>query len=59
MTPTGDFLSPADLAALLAVPLRTVREWRTQGTGPPAAKIGKHVRYRRRDVDEWIKGRTS
>lgn len=47
-------LSPADLAALLNVPVRSVYRWRSESTGPRGIKVGKHVRYRQADVDAWL-----
>jgi len=46
-------LSARDVAAILAVPERTVRDkWREWGL--PAYRIGKHLRWRERDVYAWI-----
>lgn len=46
-------LSARDVAAILAVPERTVREkWREWGL--PAYRIGKHLRWRERDLHAWI-----
>jgi excisionase family DNA binding protein len=46
-------LSARDVAAILAIPERTVRDkWREWG--PPAYKIGKHLRWRERDLYAWI-----
>jgi excisionase family DNA binding protein len=46
-------LSARDVAAILAIPERTVRDkWREWGL--PAYKIGKHLRWRERDVYAWI-----
>lgn len=42
------------LAELLDVPERTIYSWRQRGEGPPAYRVGKHLRYRRRDVDAWL-----
>ena len=50
-------LSPADLAAYLGIPLGTVYSWRWRGGGPPGFKIGRHVRYRRADVERWLEER--
>lgn len=32
----------------------TLRYWRHQGTGPKSFKLGRRVRYRRADVEQWI-----
>jgi excisionase family DNA binding protein len=50
-------LSPSDLAAYLRVPLQTVYGWRCRGGGPRGYRIGKHVRYRQVDVEEWLASR--
>ena len=46
-------LSARDVAAILAVPDRTVRE-RWKEWGLPAYRIGKHLRWKERDVHAWI-----
>ncbi|MFO7547989.1 MAG: helix-turn-helix domain-containing protein [Acidimicrobiia bacterium] len=38
----------------LGVPVATIYAWRYRREGPPGFKVGKHVRYRWRDVEEWI-----
>jgi excisionase family DNA binding protein len=48
-----EYLTEAELAELLKVSTKTVRTWRKEGTGPPALRFGRGVRYRRRDVDAW------
>jgi len=46
-------LSARDVAAILAVPERTVREkWRDWEL--PAYRIGKHLRWKEREVHAWI-----
>lgn len=50
----GDLLSPEELADYLKVPLATIYSWRSRGVGPLALKIGRHVRYRVDDVQEWL-----
>jgi len=60
--PEGDLsieerlLSPSQLAAYLKVPLTTLYSWRYSGDGPPGFRVGKHVRYRWTDVQEWVQG---
>jgi len=50
----GDYLSPKALADLLDVPVTTVYGWNYKGTGPNAVRIGRHVRYRREDIEAWM-----
>ena len=49
-----ELLSPQDLADYLDVPLSTLYDWRWRGEGPKGFRAGKHIRYRRSDVEEWI-----
>jgi len=50
-----------ELAQALNVSVRTIRRWRSEGTGPPFAKLNdapqSPVRYRLSDVDEWLTSR--
>ncbi len=50
--------SAEDLARFLKVPVATVYQWNHKGTGPRAAKIGKHLRYSAEDVEAWVKERS-
>lgn len=52
-------LTPKDLARDLGgddgeFPVATLAQWRHRGIGPRYLIIGRHVRYRRGDVDAWI-----
>ena len=51
------YLTPDDLSALLCVPLETLYAWRKKRTGPPAFRIGKHLRYDPAAVHAWITDR--
>ncbi len=46
-----------ELAEYLAVPVRTLYTWRYRGAGPPAFRVGRHLRYRWSDVQMWIQQR--
>ncbi len=48
-------LTTQQLAEYLAVPVATLYSWRHAGEGPPGFRVGKHVRYRWGDVDEWVR----
>ena len=50
-------LSIDEVAELLHVPSRTIYAWRASGYGPPAYRLGKHLRFRRDDVDAWLADR--
>ena len=46
-------LTDIDVAARLGVSRFTVRSWRIKGQGPRFMKMGRAVRYRPQDVDEY------
>jgi excisionase family DNA binding protein len=48
-------LSVRELAAYLSVPPSTVYLWRSEGRGPKGFRVGKQVRYRAVDVEEWLR----
>ncbi|MDF1595109.1 MAG: helix-turn-helix domain-containing protein [Acidimicrobiia bacterium] len=50
-------LTAEDLAAFLDVPIKTLYAWRYRGEGPVGFRVGKHVRYRWTDVEQWIRDR--
>ena len=47
-------LGPQALANYLDVPIKTVFAWRYRNIGPRGIRIGRHVRYRKGDVDAWL-----
>ena len=46
-------LTEVDVATRLGVSRFTVRSWRLKGVGPRFLKMGRAVRYRSQDVDEY------
>lgn len=54
MSPLDRLLSPAELAEYLGVPVDTVYAWRYRGTGPRAFRVGRHLRFREADVQQWL-----
>jgi excisionase family DNA binding protein len=58
MTMTERLLSLTDLAEFLSVPVTTLYQWRHRGEGPPGYRIGRHVRYRRAEVEAWLATQT-
>jgi predicted DNA-binding transcriptional regulator AlpA len=53
-----EMLEPPALAAELIIPEATLAQWRYRGVGPAYVKVGKHVRYRRADIDAWLNTQT-
>lgn len=49
-----EFLTIQEFAAEMRVPLATAYGWQAKGTGPRAYKVGRHLRYRREDIDAWL-----
>ena len=47
-------LTAPALAAYLSVPLGTVYAWNYRGVGPSSCHVGRYVRYRRSDVENWL-----
>ena len=47
-------MTPSQVAAFLNMPLATLQTWRANRTGPRGYRVGRHVRYRREDVERWL-----
>lgn len=45
--------TPEEVSAYYGVPLRTLEAWRYRRTGPAWRKVGRHIRYRWEDVEQW------
>ena len=43
-----------DVSEFLGVPIGTLYQWRVRGEGPPAFKIGRHVRFDPDRVRTWL-----
>ena len=50
-------LTVQDLADYLGVPVATLYQWRHRGEGPPGFRVGRYIRYRRSDIQQWIRDR--
>jgi excisionase family DNA binding protein len=50
-------LNVKDLANYLHVPIATIYAWRHRRQGPPGFRVGRHLRYRRSDIEHWIEDR--
>ncbi|MGH8930055.1 MAG: helix-turn-helix transcriptional regulator [Egibacteraceae bacterium] len=54
-----EYLTVKQLAELLQVPVSTVYRWRYLGVGPRGIRVsGRHVRYRRCEVEAFLEERT-
>jgi predicted DNA-binding transcriptional regulator AlpA len=45
---------PIEVAEYLQKPEKTLAEWRSRGLGPRYLTVGRDVRYRWSDVEEWL-----
>lgn len=43
-----------ELSQYLQIPRATIYRWRQDRVGPKAVRVGKHLRWRRTDVDRWL-----
>lgn len=43
-----------DVSAFLTVPVGTLYQWRHRGLGPPAVRLGRHLRYQPAAVRTWL-----
>ncbi|MBI4941871.1 MAG: helix-turn-helix domain-containing protein [Actinobacteria bacterium] len=43
-----------EVAAYLQVPVQTLYTWRVRSKGPLAIKVGRHLRWRSADVEQWL-----
>src|SRR5829696_7532311 len=50
-----DILSIEEVAGMTGVPLSTLRYWRHLDNGPKPFRLGGRIKYRRADVEAWIK----
>ena len=44
-----------DVANFFKVTPDTVREWRRHGYGPPARRVGRHLRWVPQEVADWFR----
>ncbi|WP_343445787.1 helix-turn-helix transcriptional regulator [Micromonospora schwarzwaldensis] len=44
-----------DVSAYLRVPQETLYRWRKVKYGPPAARVGRHLRYESEAVRAWVR----
>jgi excisionase family DNA binding protein len=50
-------LTIVELSEMLGIPVDTLYGWRHRGEGPQGYRIGRHVRYRRAAIEDWLEGR--
>ncbi|MEU0591958.1 helix-turn-helix transcriptional regulator [Streptomyces ardesiacus] len=55
----GPLATPAEVAAYLGVPVKTLYQWKYRGIGPNVHKVGRHLRYRWSEVDAWVNAQST
>lgn len=51
-------LTEIEASDVLSLSSRTLQAWRVQSTGPAFIRAGRAIRYRRRDLMQWIAEQT-
>ena len=54
-----ELLTPEELAGYLKLSVKTLHDWRYERKGPTSIEVGRHLRYRRADVDDRLDERAS
>ncbi len=49
-------LTPLEVSEMLRIPVATLYRWRYVRKGPPALKLGRHLRYSEDVLLEWLRG---
>ena len=56
MTSSDDrWMNIQDVSEYLGVSKDTIRNWIKKGSGIPANKIGKQWKFKRSELDKWVK----
>jgi excisionase family DNA binding protein len=50
---TNQWMTPEEVAERLRVPRATLYAWRYKNIGPAAVRLGRHLRYRLKAVEQW------
>ncbi|MCD0485005.1 helix-turn-helix domain-containing protein [Streptacidiphilus sp. ASG 303] len=62
-TPAGanrrPLATPEELSGYLGVPVATLYAWSYRRRGSVAIKVGRHLRYRWKDIDAWVEHQAS
>ena len=57
MNENCELLNSREAAYRLGLKTNTLEGWRLKGFGPKFIKVGRNVRYRISDLDEWLESR--
>lgn len=51
---TERLMTDKEVAELLRISVYSLRQWRIKGKGPRCFKVGRNVRYRASDIDDYL-----
>ena len=51
-----ELATPSETGEFLGIATATLARWRVDGTGPRVTRLGRHVRYRKADLLDFITG---
>ena len=54
----SEFLTTPQAADFLGLKKGTLEVWRSQGRGPTFVKLGRAIRYRLKDIEDFINSQT-
>jgi hypothetical protein len=57
-TDMAALISGRELSREFGIPERTLDQWRYLGRGPRFIRVGRHIRYRRTDIEAWLADNT-
>jgi len=55
----GSLWTINDVSGYLRVPVATLYAWRVRGEGPPALRLGRHLRFVPSSVRAWAQSQTA
>jgi excisionase family DNA binding protein len=58
-TPLAELWTIQQLSAFLGIPVGTLYQWRHRGDGPPAFRVGRHLRFDPVEVRRWLLDRAT
>ena len=53
-TPLAELWTIQQVSAFLGIPVGTLYQWRHRGDGPPAFRVGRHLRFDPVEVRRWL-----
>jgi excisionase family DNA binding protein len=53
--PRDEVWTVEETASYLRVPVATLYRWRYLGVGPPAHRVGKHLRFIATEIRQWVR----